>query len=102
MADSGILVAAYVVGGLIAMWFVQTIIDVFITGRLMDDPVNGKVLSTVSAYVFNCLFALVVGNSGMGLFYYLPGALLIGWLQYRKGLKIRQKISDSDPASAFD
>lgn len=102
MEFSTSLMIAGMVGGIIAIWFLQTIIDVFITSRVMDDPVNGKILATISAYAIACLLYLLGANSAAGLALYLPGALLIGWLQYRKGIKIRVKMAENDVGTTFE
>lgn len=102
MSDDPIFLLGFFVGAIIPIWILQTIIDVFITGRLMDDPVNGKILSTISAYAICCLIYLLLANSAAGLWGYLPAALLIGWLQYRKGVKIRGKIAEQDIGSTFE
>lgn len=89
-------------GGLIFIWVIESLIDIFITSRIMDDPVNGKILATISAYAIACLTLLLIANSAAGLFLYLPGALIVGLLEYRKGMKIREKIARSDVSAEFD
>ena len=37
-------------GGLLFIWLLQTVIDLVLTSRLMDDPFRGKMLATISAY----------------------------------------------------
>ncbi len=94
--------AVWVIGGIVAIWILQTLIDVIITSRVMDDPVNGKILATVSAYFLASTLYLFFANSFAGLLMYLPGALLIGWLQYRKGLSIRAKMAAENVGATFE
>jgi len=102
MEITGAMLIGAVLGGIIAVWFLQTIIDVFIISRVMDDPVNGKILATISGYAIASLLYLAGSNSGVGFLYYLPGALLIGFRQYRKGLEVRQKIAEASVSNTFD
>jgi len=90
------------VGGLVAIWFLETLIDIFVTSRIMSDPVNGKILATLIAYAIASVLHMLNTNSAAGFLYYLPGALIIGALEYRKGLKIRKKVDEEDVSTEFE
>ena len=102
MSDETVFMFGAAIAGIILIWILQTLIDVVITSRVMDDPVNGKILATISAYAVASMLYLLLADSAAGLAIYLPGALLIGWLQFRKGMKIRRKMAEENPATTFE
>ncbi len=90
------------VAGLINIWIFQWIIDWLFISRMMDDPVNGKILATILAYTFGSFVYLFGSNLWLGFFFYLPGAFLIGWLEIRKGYKMRAAALEADESTVFE
>lgn len=80
----------------------QGLIDWLITSRVMDDPVRGKILSTLLAYMLGSLAYLAVSDLWLGFVLYLPGAFLIGFLEVRKGARMQQAALDNDEAATFE
>ncbi|WP_299191626.1 hypothetical protein [uncultured Erythrobacter sp.] len=88
--------------GLVNIWMFQGLIDWAITSRFMDDPVKGKILSTLLAYMLGALTYLALSDLWLGFVLYIPGALLIGFLEVRKGARMQQTALDSDETATFE
>ena len=95
------LIAA-VVGGFIGVWILQALIDWGILSRVMDDPLKGKILSTVAAYFIAVLLSALNSNSVNGVFICLPGAILVGIIGFFSARKIQARIDALDDTSTFD
>lgn len=91
-----------VIGGFIGVWILQALIDWGILSRVMDDPLKGKVLSTVAAYFIAVLLSTLGSNSAMSLFVYLPGAVLVGIIGIFSARKIQARIDALDESSTFE
>ena len=96
------LIAIGIVAGIIAVWFFETLIDLVITSRVMDDPMKGKMLATVVAYFLVVTLSALATNSPNAIFIVLPGALLVGFLEMRSAAKIQQRIDAKDESSTFE
>lgn len=90
------------VGGFLAIWLLQTLIDFAITSRLMDDPMRGKILATLCAYVLACLLYSFSTGTLLGILFYLPGAIGVGWMEVRSAKKIQKRINEADDATTFE
>ena len=95
------MLAGQMIGGFVGVWILQALIDFVLTSRVMDNPVNGKMLATISAYVLACMVYGLTTNSPMGLFVYLPGALLVGYLELRGAKKVQRRMNEADEAEIF-
>lgn len=96
------LILVSIIGGTFAIWILQGLLDWAIIGRVMDDPVKGKLLSTVTAYVLACVLYGLGANSPLGIFLYLPGAVIVGFIEFRGGKKIQARIDERDEAATFE
>lgn len=89
------------IGGIVVIWILHTLLDVFVTSRIVDDPANAKFAATLGAYLLTCLIIFLVFDSRLGELIFAPGACLVGYLQYRKGLKIRKKMAEEEVSTTF-
>lgn len=88
-------------GGVLVVFILQQLLEWAIFKRVVDDPLTGKLLSTISAY----LLAAMIGAASMGVFgliLYLPGALIVGFFAIRKGIKLRAGMNEEGPSTAFE
>lgn len=92
-------------GGTIGVFVLQNILEWAIFKRIADDPVVGKLGSTAAAYVLAVIiygFGSADGGAWRpdGLFNYAPGATIVGFFAYRRGMKLRE-LSGDQVADAF-
>lgn len=90
------------IGGFLAIWLLQTLIDFALTSRIMDDPMKGKILATISAYALACLLYSFSTGTLLGILFYLPGAVGVGWMEMRNAKKIQQRINEAGDATTFE
>lgn len=96
------LIILSVIGGFLGVWILQALIDWGILSRIMDDPLKGKILSTVAAYVLAVMLYAMKSNSASGFFIYLPGAVLVGIIGFFSAKKIQARIDALDESSTFE
>ena len=96
------IVSVGILGGILFVWLLQTIIDMVLTSRLMDDPFKGKMLATISAYFIIASLASVVTSSITAFLTCLPGAILVGWVESRTARKIQSRIDAEDQTATFE
>lgn len=88
-------------GGLIAVFVLHVLWEFLLFKRVCNDPVLGKLLSTVAAYA---TIVIVSGYgeadggpwSPNGLIMYLPGALVVGAYSIWQGKRVRAKIAEGE------
>ena len=97
-----IYLIASMVGGFLAVWVLQGIIDWAVISRAMDDPFKGKLLATISAYFLAVVLYALGSSSIAGLLIYLPGAVLVGWMESRKARKMQARMDDLDETATFE
>jgi hypothetical protein len=91
-----------IVGGFLAIWLLQTLIDFAITSRIMNDPMKGKIFATLSAYVLACLIYSLSTGTLFGIIFYLPGAVIVGLIEMRNAKRIQKRINEADEATTFE
>ena len=96
------LIIAAVIGGFLGVWILQALIDWGVLSRVMDDPLKGKILSTVAAYFIAVIVYALGSNSASGIFIYLPGAIIVGIIGFFSARKIQARIDALDESSTFD
>lgn len=97
-----VMYIAMAVGGFVAIWVLQGILDWLIFSRALDDPVKGKILGTIVAYFLAAILVWMSQGTPMGFLAYLPGAALVGWLEMGGAKKVQARIDAQDDASAFE
>jgi membrane associated rhomboid family serine protease len=106
MSPESVVLIASLIGGTIAVMFFYIILETLIFKRISDDPVAGKLSATAAAWVVvSLLYGFTrSGDTGFtlaGFVAYLPGAMLVAIYAYRRGLRVRQRMTDS-VETAFD
>lgn len=91
-----------VFGGFLGVWILQALIDWGILSHVMDDPLKGKILSTVAAYFIAATLSALGSNSISGFLIYLPGAVLVGIIGFYSARKIQARIDAQDQSSTFE
>ena len=102
MAFASGYVLGQMIGGFLAAWVLQGIIDWAVVSRVMDDPFKGKLLATIIAYSLLVLIFALRNSSIAGLAIFLPGAILVGWLELRKARKMQARMDELDQTSTFE
>ncbi|MCK0128960.1 hypothetical protein [Erythrobacter sp. F6033] len=97
-----VLIAAMIIGGFLAVWVLQGIIDWAITSRFMENPLNGKILATIAAYFLAALLYWMSRDTMLGFATYLPGAILVGIMEVRGARKVQARIDAQDQTSTFE
>lgn len=88
------------VGGIIGVWILSMLAEYLIFKRVMNDPLKGKMAAVVTGYALAVLIAgYGMANGGPPRFAYASGVyfiglLLVGFFNYRKGLKLREEQPD--------
>lgn len=95
-------ILAIIAGGTLAIWVLQGIINFAVTSRVMDNPVNGKMLATILAYFLGSLLYLWGAGTFFGFAYYIPGAIIVGFLELRSARKVQARIDAQDESSTFE
>lgn len=84
-----------IMGGTIAIYILSFLWEWLVFKRVFDDPVAGKLTSVGVALLMATLLA-GYGMAPRGIFawwasiYYIPGAALLAFLGYCRGLKLRE------------
>lgn len=91
----------WTLGGLLQIYLFQMLWEFTIFKRVMDDPVGGKLGSTIAAYfTAGLLYGVPRTIAGpfefTGFLLYLPSALIIGYFAVRRGVKIGDQQSAGD------
>jgi hypothetical protein len=92
----GSIAMGQIVGGIIAIALLASLAEWALIKRVMDDPAAGGVASVAVAYVLAVvLYGFVSANGNgwqpSGIIAYLPGALVVGFWFWRKGVKQRDE-----------
>jgi hypothetical protein len=87
------------IGGVLAIFVLYALLEWAVFKRVMDDPVKGKAVSVIGAYVLAvALYGFGAADGGpwnpAGFVIYLPGLLIVGFFAIRRGTKIRD---EADP-----
>ncbi len=96
------ILAGMVIGGFIAVWVLQGLINWLIISRVMDDPFKGKMLATIIAFFTAAILYWMSSGSPIGFATYLPGALVVGWLEMRSAKKVQERIDAQDQTATFE
>ncbi|PLK25563.1 hypothetical protein [Novosphingobium sp. TH158] len=96
-----------VVGGILAVYILQLIWEKLVFMRLANDPMKGKLFSTVAGYLTAVvLFGFGSADGGAwrpdGALIYLPGLLIIGVFAWRRAKVLREEASKQTRIDAFD
>lgn len=102
MEVSLILIASTVIGGFVLVWIFETIIDLAVTSRVMDDPFRGKMLATIVAYFLAAILIWMATNSPSAFYGLLPGAILVGLFEGRSARKMLDRMSAADETTTFE
>lgn len=83
------------VGGILAVYLLSKLVEWLVVKRVMDDPVNGVIVSVIAAYILAVViygFGSADGGSWSfkGVIPYLPGAIIVGILRTRSRIKVVQ------------
>ncbi|WP_292927476.1 hypothetical protein [Novosphingobium sp. PASSN1] len=95
------------VGGIVGIYVLQQILEWLIFKRIFNDPLKGKVGSTLAAYFCaSIIYGFTTARGGPwrpdGFFLYFLGMLVVGFFATKRGLKLRDTIdSDDSVADAF-
>ncbi|WP_395327394.1 hypothetical protein WBP06_10950 [Novosphingobium sp. BL-8H] len=90
---------ASMAGGLLGIYLMQGIWEFVLFKRVLDDPVKGKIGSSIAGYLSTCIsygFTDPDGSSFAAsgfLIYLLPG-ILVGLYEYRRGLRLRDRMTN--------
>lgn len=90
-----------VIGGVIGIYLLSSLLEWAVFKRVVDDPVVGKVGSVVAAYAiavaaYGLSSATADGQwNPLSILNYLPGAVIVGALKYRAGIKARDYLDGS-------
>lgn len=79
------------IGGVLGVYLLAALWEWVLFKRVMNDPVAGKMLSVACAYLTaSTLYSLSGSAAGfMPFLIYLPGALIVGMIGWRRGQKLR-------------
>jgi hypothetical protein len=85
------------VAGLVGVWLLSTLLEWVIFQRVFDDPVKGKLVSVVVAWIIGCVsYGYNTADGGPFQFHgfaiYTVPALIVGFFGWRRGLKLRKAL----------
>lgn len=95
-----------IIGSIFGVFVLYSIWEWVLFRRIMDDPLKGKMLSLLAAY----LTAAIIWGFGAadggpfrtdGFFLYLVGAVPVGVYAYHRGNKLRREPNAANDAETF-
>ncbi|MCC6940334.1 MAG: hypothetical protein IT551_01800 [Novosphingobium sp.] len=94
------------VGATLGIYLLASLWEWLLFKRILDDPLKGKVLSVVTAYIsgsFIAGFGMADGGQyfwGAFLLYLVP-AIIVGALSVRRGKALRVQVTDTEIQNTF-
>ena len=95
------------IGSIIGVYILYAIWDLALFKRVFDDPLKGKMASAAAAYFSAGTLGGFGGADGGPYFWgaflqYLPGAIVVGVIAFRRGLKLRRENGDHHVEDIFN
>jgi len=96
---------AFFAGSLMAVFILAWVFEKILFQRIFDDPVKGKTVSVAAAWLVTGTIGGFGFADGGPYFWpaflaYLPAAIVLGLLAYRRGLRIRKENETADAGFA--
>lgn len=93
-------------GGIVGVYILQLIWEKLVFMRLADDPLKGKMGSTVAAYISAAvIYGFATANGGpwrpVGFVAYLLGLLVVGAYSWSRGNKLRDAMREAERHETF-
>jgi len=90
-----------IIGGAMAVYLLAALWEWALFKRVMNDPVFGKLASVVAGWLTASAaagFGFAHGGPFVwwATFYYIPGALIVGFIFYRQGMRALEQADDPD------
>lgn len=94
------------IGGIVGVYILQLIWEKLVFMRLADDPLKGKMGSTIAAYISAVTISgFGIANGGpwspVGFITYLPGLLVVGAYSWNRGSKLRNAMLEAERHETF-
>jgi hypothetical protein len=92
-----------IIGAVLAILLISMALEWVLVSRIMDDPVHGKIVSILSAWIVaGGLYAYSGHQPGTGFMLYGIGALIVMPFAIWRGLKLRDVPEEGDVVDVFE
>ncbi|WEK47668.1 MAG: hypothetical protein P0Y56_05080 [Candidatus Andeanibacterium colombiense] len=90
-----------IVGGTFGVFLLYVIWEYVLFKRIMDDPVRGKLLSVMAAYLTaSVVYGFASARGGpfnpAGFIAYALGAVVVGFFAVRRGVRLKDEMGSED------